>query len=88
MPRITGYGQSGRIEWDMPVEFYLLRKGETGTEYIGRMTAGLTDRERRILVTAWATKECFSSQQVKSRDFVLSLLRRPEISLFDPGDSQ
>ena len=44
MARITGYGQSARIEWDRPVEFYF-RKGESLEAYMDRILADASVKE-------------------------------------------
>ena len=44
MARITGYGQSARIEWDRPVEFYF-RKGESLETYMDRILADASVKE-------------------------------------------
>ena len=53
MARITGYGQSGRIEWDRPVESYFPRAWEDVEAYMSRMlansNAGEVELTRRIV---------------------------------------
>mgnify|MGYP001606311162 FL=1 len=51
MARITGYGQSGRIEWDRPVEFYSAQFGESTKDYMRRVCTSREEIEitRRLL---------------------------------------
>ena len=53
MARITGYGQSGRIEWDRPVESYFPHDWEGAKAYMSRMLANSNAEEveltRRIV---------------------------------------
>ena len=45
MAKITGYGQSARIEWDRPVEFYFVRSGESVKAYMDRMLVDASKEE-------------------------------------------
>ena len=48
MARITGYGQSGRIEWDRPVESCFADWQESTKAYMDRMLADATTKEIEI----------------------------------------
>ena len=45
MARITGYGQSGRIEWDRPTEFYFPSRGESVKAYMRRVLVNASAEE-------------------------------------------
>ena len=51
MARLTGYGQSARIEWDRPIEFYSARYGESIRDYMCRVltSRGEIEITRRFL---------------------------------------
>ena len=89
MARITGYGQSGRIEWDRPVESYFPRAWEDVEAYMSRMLANSNAGEIELTRRSVSQNKSLyfqtflgpPSKDIRRRDVAKYLATRKE--LFD-----